>query len=76
MRIDWAAVGTVAVVSVVSTVVFAILLGLGVRFVSLAKVRSNTGASSTTALTAGYTFLGCAGLLVLYCIYLIVPQFH
>jgi hypothetical protein len=76
MQIDWAALGVVAIVSIVATVVFAILLGYGVRFVSVAKLRTNQGASAAAPLTIGYAFLGCAALLVLFCLYLIVPQFH
>ena len=76
MRIDWAALGIVAVVSVTATVIFATLVALGIRFVSAAKVRSSEGGSATLPLTAGYALLGCAALLVLFCLYLIVPQFH
>jgi hypothetical protein len=76
MRIDWAALGVVAVVSVTATVIFATLLALGIRFVSVARVRSSEGGSATLPLTAGYAFLGFAALLVLFCLYLIVPQFH
>jgi hypothetical protein len=76
MTIDWAALGIVAVVSLLATVVFAAFLGLGIRFVSLAKVRTSEGGSATMPLTVGYGFLACAALLVLFGIYLIVPQFH
>jgi hypothetical protein len=44
--------------------------------VSAAKIKSNEGGSGTPALSMGYALLGLAGLLVLYGIYLIVPQFH
>jgi hypothetical protein len=76
MHIDWAALGIVTAVSVVASVLFVILLAYGVRFVSTAKVLSNQGERAGTTLTVGYAFIGCAGLLVLYCLYLIVPQFH
>jgi hypothetical protein len=76
MTIDWAALVIVAIVSVVATVTFALLLAMGVRLVSAAKVRGSHGESTTAAQSAGYAFLGCAGLLVLFCLYLIVPQFH
>jgi hypothetical protein len=66
----------VTVVSVVASVVFVILLSFGVRFISAARVSSNQGSRSTPVLSLGYAFIGCAGLLVLYCLYLIVPQFH
>ena len=76
MRIDWAALGIVAVVSIVSSVVFTILLASGIRLVSSAKIKSNQGGSSTATVSLGYVLLGLAALLVLFGIYLIVPQFH
>jgi hypothetical protein len=76
MNIDWAALGTVAVVSIVSSVIFTILLASGIRLVSTAKIKSNQGSSSTATVSLGYVLLGLAGLLVLFGIYLIIPQFH
>lgn len=76
MTIDWAALGVVAVVSVVASVVFVILLSYGIRFVSMAKVATSAGRSAVAGLTLGYVFLGVAMVLVLFCLWLIVPQFH
>jgi hypothetical protein len=76
MHIDWAALGVVALVSIVSSVIFTILLAGGIRFVSAAKIKSNEGGSGTVTVSLGYVLIGIAGLLVLYGIYLIVPQFH
>jgi len=76
MRIDWAALGVVAVVSIMSSVIFTILLATGIRLVSVAKIKSNEGGSGTAIVSVGYVLLGLAGLLVLYGLYLIVPQFH
>ena len=76
MRIDWAALGTVAVVSIATSVIFTILLAAGIRLVSAAKIKSNEGGSGTATVSLGYALLGIAGLLVLFGIYLIVPQFH
>jgi hypothetical protein len=76
MHVDWAALGIVTVVSVAASLLFMILLAFGVRFVSAAKVASNQGARAGGTLSVGYAFIGCAALLVLYCLYLIVPQFH
>ena len=47
MHIDWAALGTVAVVSIGSSLIFTILLASGIRLVSAAKIKSNQGGSST-----------------------------
>ena len=76
MRIDWAALGVVTVVSIMASVVFTILLAAGIRLVSAAKIKSNQGGSGTVTVSLGYVLLGVAGLLVLFGIYLIVPQFH
>ena len=76
MHIDWAALGIVTVVSIVTSAIFTILLASGIRLVSAAKIKSNEGGSGTAIITAGYVLLGLAGLLVLFGIYLIVPQWH
>ena len=76
MKIDWAALGTVAVVSVVAAVAFTLLLSGGIRLLSVAKVRSNQGDSGSAAQSGGYALIGVAGILVLYGLYLIIPQLH
>lgn len=76
MKIDWAALGVVAAVSIVAAVVFSLLLSFGIRFVSAARVHASRGERQTATRTAGYAFIGCAGLLVLFGIYLIIPQLH
>ena len=76
MRIDWAALGQVIVVSILTSVIFTILLAAGIRLVSMAKIKSNEGGSSAAIVSVGYVLLGIAGLLVLFGIYLIVPRFH
>ena len=76
MRVDWAALGIVTVVSIATSVIFTILLATGIRLVSAAKIKSNEGGSGTATVSLGYALLGIAGLLVLFGIYLIVPQFH
>jgi hypothetical protein len=42
----------------------------------MAKIKSNEGGSSAAIVSVGYVMLGLAGLLVLFGLYLIVPQFH
>ena len=76
MHIDWGALGVVTVVSITTSVIFTILLATGIRLVSVAKIKSNEGGSGTAIVSAGYVLLGIAGVLVLYGIYLIVPQLH
>ena len=76
MRVDWAALGLVTVVSIATSVIFTVLLATGIRLVSAAKIKSNEGGSGTATVSLGYALIGIAGLLVLFGIYLIVPQFH
>lgn len=75
MSIDWAALGIVAVVSIVSTLLFVLLLSGGIRLVSVAAVRAQQGHEATAVRTTGFGLLGLAAALVLYGIYLIVPVF-
>ena len=76
MKIDWAALGIVAVVSIGMAVLFTLLLSGGIRSVSAARTRRNQGGSGTAVLAGGWTLLGLAGLLVVLGLWLIVPQFH
>ncbi len=76
MKIDWAALGVVAAVSIAMSVLFTVLLSAGIRSVSAARQRRNQGGSGTAVLAGGYTLLGLAGLLVLFGLWLIVPQLH
>ncbi len=76
MHIDWAALGIVAVVSVIASVIFVVLLSFGVRYVSAARAAHTAGGRAVGSQSLGYAFIGLAGLLVLFCLYLIVPQFH
>ncbi len=76
MKIDWAALGVVAGVSIAMSVVFTVLVAAGIRSVSSARLRRNRGSNATVVLAGGYSLLGLAGLLVLFGIWLIVPQFH
>ena len=77
MHIDWAALGVVAVVSIAASLIFTTLLASSIRLVSAAKIKSNEGGSGTTTVfSLGYLSLGIAALIVLFRIYLIIPQFH
>ena len=76
MKIDWAALGVVAAVSVGMSVLFTILLSGGIRSVSAARLHRNRDGSGTAVLVGGYTLLGLATVLVLFGLWLIVPQLH
>jgi hypothetical protein len=76
MKIDWSALVLVAGVSISMTVVFLVLLAFGIRLVSAANLRVHDGRPGTVDQAAGYVLLGLAAGLVLFGLYLIVPQFH
>jgi hypothetical protein len=73
MNIDWWALVLVGVVSISMSVLFVLLLSAGIRLVVAARERNG---AATLTLSTGYALLGLAGLLVLFGLYLIVPQFH
>jgi hypothetical protein len=72
MKIDWAALGIVSVVSIAATVLFMALLAGGIRLVAAEPAAGQTAVSTSTRV-AGFVLLGLAGLLVLLGIYLILP---
>jgi hypothetical protein len=76
MRIDWTALALVAGVSITMTVLFVVLLSFGIRLVSAADVRVHDGQSGSASQAVGYGLLALAAALVLFGLYLIVPQFH
>ena len=76
MKIDWTALVLVAGVSITMTVAFVVLLAFGIRLVSAANVPGHSARAGRADQTAGYLLLGLAGALVLFGLYLIVPQFH
>jgi hypothetical protein len=76
MKIDWTALALVAGVSITMTVLFVVLLSFGIRLVSSADVRAHGGQSGSASQVVGYALLGLAATLVLFGLYLIVPQFH
>ena len=76
MKIDWTALVLVATVSIAMTVAFVVLLAFGIRLVSTANLRVDRSATGTIDRAAGYLLLGMAAGLVLFGLYLIVPQLH
>ncbi len=85
MKIDWSALGLVAITTVVAAVAVVGIFSLGVFALTsghrgaddpgsdTGAIRTRTGGAATLA---GYACLAVAGLLVLYGLYLIIPQFH
>ncbi|WP_371476836.1 hypothetical protein [Kitasatospora sp. NBC_00315] len=76
MALHWSALAEVTVVSIGTTVAVAVVFTLGVRAVLNHQEARSAGRSSAAALTgAALCFLACAAV-VLYGLYLIIPQFH
>ncbi|MCH5677336.1 hypothetical protein [Streptomyces gilvus] len=77
MDLDWNALGKVTAVSIGVTVAVVVVFALGV--LGLARyegAREEGGGTSAVGMAqAGLCFLACAAVVV-YGIYLIVPQFH
>ena len=73
MHLDWGALALVAVVSIASSVAFVVLLAAGIRVLTPAQAE---GGRTRPLRPLGYGLLALAGLLVLYGLYLIVPQLH
>ncbi|MFJ4922940.1 hypothetical protein [Streptomyces sp. NPDC088725] len=81
MHLDWSALGEVALVSVAATVGIVFVFALGVRALAMGEETTGpenggrAGPLSVAVAVAGLCFLACA-VVVLYGLYLIVPQFH
>jgi hypothetical protein len=77
MNIDWNSLVLVAITTVVAAVAIVGIFSLGV-FALTSGGRADESAVSPGPLArlSGYACVGASGLLVLYGLYLIVPQFH
>lgn len=75
MKIDWSALGLVAVVTVAATVVVVGVFSLGIAALTVSENRAGTSGAST-AKGAAYACFAVAAAIVLYGLYLIIPQFH
>ena len=76
MTINWNALLLVAVTTVVAALAIVGVFSLGVAALTSGEARTAGGRPSAGARLAGYACIGVSGLLVLYGLYLIVPQFH
>ncbi len=76
MKIDWASLGLVAVTTVVAAIAIVGVFSLGVLALTSGARADGNGAPRTAARLGGYLCLGASALMVLYGLYLIIPQFH
>jgi hypothetical protein len=76
MDVKWGSLGEVASVSIGATVGVVVLFALGVRALGEREaLREGGGDGTVQYVTAGACFLVCAAV-VIYGLYLIIPQFH
>jgi len=76
MHIDWKSLGIVASVSIGAAVIIVAIVALGIASLAIADNRAAVDQPAGLARAAGYACIGAAGLIVLYGLYLIIPQFH
>ena len=76
MHIDWKSLGIVAAVSIGAAVIIVAIVALGIASLATADSRAEVTQPAGLARAAGYACIGAAGLIVLYGLYLIIPQFH
>ena len=81
MNIDWASLVLVAITTVVAAIAIVGIFSLGVAALTSGGEHESGGSlvqnpPSSGAKLAGYACVGISGLLVLYGLYLIIPQFH
>ncbi|MGH3781478.1 MAG: hypothetical protein ACRDRO_12845 [Pseudonocardiaceae bacterium] len=76
MHIDWSALGEVAVVSIGVAVGVVVIFSFGVLALSRRETETERGDNGTLALTGAVLCFAACAAVVLYSIYLIVPQLH
>lgn len=76
MNIDWRSLGLVSIVTIAVTVVVMAVFSFALAALKTARAQGTAGRSAVAARTAGYTGIGVTCLIVLYGLYLIIPQFH
>ena len=75
MIINWGALVLVAVATIVAAISIVGLFSVGVAALTSAQ-RTGSGAASALTTVAGYACLAVSGLIAVYGLYLIIPQFH
>lgn len=76
MSIDWASLGLVAVVTVVGAIALVAALSAGFAAMATAATRRESGHNAVLPTAFGGFLLVFSAGLVLYGLYLIIPQLH
>ncbi|WP_193555533.1 hypothetical protein [Orlajensenia leifsoniae] len=75
LEIEWGSLVLVLGVAFITTVAVVVLYSVGLRLLSLGDPQSGT-ARPVAASVAAWTLIGICGAVVLYGVYLVIPQFH
>lgn len=75
MTINWGALALVAAATIIAAISIVGIFSLGVAALTHGQ-RTHGTASSPLATAVGYVCLGISGLIAVYGLYLIIPQFH
>jgi hypothetical protein len=75
MIINWGALGLVAGVTIIAAMAIVGIFSLGVAALTHGQ-RTHGGRATTSETVVGYACLGLSGLIAIYGLYLIIPQFH
>lgn len=76
MTINWAALLLVAVATITAAISIVGLFALGVASLTMHQRSTTVGTPSAAATVAGYACLAASGMIAIYGLYLIIPQFH
>jgi hypothetical protein len=76
VSIEWGNLLLVAVVAIGASGLFAIFLAGSIRLSAQARVAADNGRSAAGPRVGAWVLLGLIGLMLLFGLYLIVPQFH
>ena len=76
MKIDWSALITVSVVTLGSAMLLVSIVALAIRGFAVSADRVAAGHDGGAARAAGVACVALAAAVVLFGLYLIVPQFH
>ena len=76
MKIDWMALGLVAVVSIVVTIIVVAMVAFGAKLLDDGQQRQKINQKAGPQLVGAYCLFGAVGLIILFGLYLIIPYFH
>ncbi|MCL2652766.1 MAG: hypothetical protein FWD63_03140 [Propionibacteriaceae bacterium] len=76
MTINWIALGQVAGVTLIATVIVVALVATAAKLMDAGHVRQQAGQAPGVTLIGAYALLAVVGLIVLFGLWLVIPYFH